>query len=152
MNKWQEIGQELKAALKQGDREKVSVLRMLASALNSQKHASGRQAELDINDDEALAVIKSEIKKRKDAIDAYKQAERQDLAEKEERELAILKEYLPEQVPESELRQLAREAISQADAAGKSDFGRVMGEMMKKVKGRAEGDAVKRIVEEELEK
>jgi hypothetical protein len=152
MAKWQEIENDLKRSLRSGDQNRVSVLRMLMAALNSQKHAAGRAAGQELGKDEALSAIKSEIKKRRDAIAAYKDAGRPELAEKETKELAVLEEYLPEQMLEDDLRKLVREVISETGAEDKSAFGRVMGQVMARAKGQADGALVKRMVEEELAK
>jgi len=140
----------LKQALQDRDREKASVLRMLLAALNNQKHAAGRRSGDELTDDEALAVIKSEIKKRKDSVDSYQQAGRPDLAEKEEKEVKTLEQYLPEQMAEDQVRRIVQEVVRASGAKGKSAFGPVMKEVMSRTQGQADGSTVKRIVQEEL--
>jgi uncharacterized protein YqeY len=101
-------------------------------------------------EEEVLEVISSEIKKRKEAILLFEKGERQELAEKEKREIGILQNYLPEQLPEEELRKLVKEAIEKTGAKEMKDMGKIMAELMPKVKGKADGSLVSKIVKELL--
>ena len=104
----------------------------------------------ELSDDEITSAILGEIKKRKESISQYETGGRKDLAEKEAAELTILKKYVPEEMPEEELRSVIKKKILEMGEVTMKDFGKTMGSVMSEVKGRAGGDAVKRIIEEEL--
>lgn len=143
------------AALKTKNETALSTLRMLKAAIVNKKIEKLIAKDEDLPDEEALKVVKSEIKKRKDSIEAYSQGGRDDLANKEKAELAILEKYLPAPLGEDELRQIISEAIRQlaeSDASSLADFGKVMGLVMKKTAGAVEGPVVSQIVREELNK
>lgn len=145
-NKLQE---ELKEAMLSRDGLKTSVLRMLKSAITYyeiQKGGAGYEA----TDEDILAVIQKEAKQRKDSIVEFKKANRQDLVDKETKELEILQTYLPEQMNEGKIKKLVIEVIKETNAKGMQDIGRVMGVLMPKVKGKADGEIVSKIVREQL--
>lgn len=162
----EKIQQNLNAAIRGKRATEVSVLRMLSAAiLNKEKEKryklSKEKAELteeelekesQLRNEEVIEVIFSEAKKRKEAISEFKKGERADLVEKEEKELELLKKYLPEQLSGEEIKNLAKETIEKTKAEGMKDIGRVMRELMPKVKGRTGGSQVSRIVKELLEK
>ena len=108
------------------------------------------EKESQLEDDQIIDVISSEAKKRREAIVEFQKGSRQDLVEKEAEELEILGKYLPEQLPEEEIRKLVEEAISKTGAKEIKDMGKVMAELMPKVKGKAEGSLVSKIVKESL--
>ncbi len=103
-----------------------------------------------LTDEEIIDVISCEAKKRKEAILEYEKGKRQELAEKEKKELGILEKYLPEQLSEEEIRKLVEEAIKKTNAREPKEMGRVMAELMPKIKGRADGRVANRIVKEFL--
>ena len=140
------IEQDLKQALKARDSFKLDVLRMLVAGIRNKEIE--KKGELD--KDEILAVIKSEVKKRKDAIEAFDKGGRDDLRDKEQKELEFLNTYLPEQLGEDEIKKAVQEAIEQVGATGPSDIGKVMGVAMGKLKGQVDGTIVKDIVQSEL--
>lgn len=143
------IQEDLKQAMLAKDEFKLSTLRMLKSALQYfeiQKGGAGYTA----TDEDVLEVVGKEIKKRRESIEMYRNGGRDELAEKEEKELQILQAYLPEQMSEDEVRKLVKEAISATGAATPQDMGKVMGALMPKVKGKADGNLVSRIVREKL--
>jgi len=147
----QQLKDELKESMLSRDTEKTSVLRMLLSAIGYfeiQKGGAGYEA----TDGDVLTVIQREVKQHKDSIEQFKRGNREDLVAKETKELAILQKYLPAQMPEEEIRRLVTEAIAQTGAAASSDMGKVMGILMPKVKGKADGGLVSQIVKEELVK
>ena len=140
---------ELRESMLARDVLKTSVLRMLLSALNYyeiQKGGAGYEA----TDEDVLAVIQKEAKQRRDSIVEFKKANRQELVEKETKELEMLKVYLPQQMSEEEIKTLVKEAISQAGAKTIADMGKVMGTLMPKVKGKADGGMVSKIARESL--
>jgi len=131
------IQKDLNESLKARDELKVSVLRMLIGAIRN-KEISLRQGEaVDLEDEQCLEVVASEVKKRKDSIEAYRQAGREDLARKEEDEMAILAGYLPAQMSDDEIEGVIRKIV--ADLGDSPNFGQVMGRLMKEIKGKAEG-------------
>lgn len=148
MNK-QKLQQELKQSMLAKNELKTSVLRMLLSAINYyeiQKGGAGYEA----SEEDVLTVIGSQAKQRRDSIEQFKNAKRQELADKEQKELDLLTEYLPEQMSEEEITKLVKEAISKTGASTMADIGKVMGTLMPSVKGKADGNLVSSIVKKEL--
>jgi len=159
----EKIQADVKEALKAGDSKKRTVLNSLLSAIKNRElekrskfSKTGATNDLEnaslINDEEAVEVISSEIKKRKEAIETYAQAGRPELAAQEQEELAVLMQYMPEQISDDAIRTEVKTAIETVHPQGPKDMGKVIGAVMPKVKGRADGQAVSRIVKEELEK
>jgi uncharacterized protein len=145
----QKLREELKQSMLAKDALKTSVLRMLLSAINYyeiQKGGAGYEAA----DEDVLAVIQKEAKQRRDSIEEFKKAERQELVDKETKELEMLQAYLPQQMSEEDIKSLVKEAIDQTGAKAMTDMGKVMGALMPKVKGKADGGLVSRIVRESL--
>ena len=148
MNK-QKLQEELRRSMLAKDELKTSVLRMILSAINYyeiQKGGAGYVA----NEEDVLAVIQNQAKQRKDSIEQFTQAGRQELADKEQKELELLNVYLPEQISEEEITKLVKESILQTGAASLQDIGKVMGALMPKIKGKADGNLVNNIVKKEL--
>lgn len=144
-----QLQENLKQSMLAKDKLKTSVLRLLLSAINYyeiQKGGAGYEA----TEEDVLAVMQSEAKKRRESIEQFKAGNRQDLVDKETKELEILQTYLPAQMGEEEIRTLVKEAIAQTGATSIADMGRVMGALMPKVKGRADGNLVNQIVKNEL--
>jgi len=123
---------------------------MVKSAIGNKEIAEGKKEE-GLGEEDLLAVVSTEAKKRKDSIKEYKKAEREDLAEKEEQELVILKEYLPEELGVNEIRAELEEVIKEAGTNKKEDFGRLMSMAVGRLKGRAEGGLIKAELEKLLE-
>lgn len=140
------ITQKIGEALKAKDEIRLSTLRMLSSALNYAKIAKMH----DLSDEEELVVVRAEAKKRSDAIEAYDKAGAKDRADKERQELAILKEYLPAELPEEELAKMVDDAIKETGATSMKDMGRVISTVMSKAGGRAEGGKVAALVKGKL--
>jgi len=145
----EKIQNDLKKSFKEGDKETTSVLRMLFSEMKNTEIQKKKQKE-GLSDNEIIEVISREVKKRKDSIEQYKRGNREDLAEKEKRELEVLMGYMPEQLNENEIKKLAQETIKRIGIVGPSDFGKVMGVLMNEVKGKAEGKVVSKVVKELL--
>ncbi len=143
------LQEELKQSMLARSELKTSVLRLLLSAINYyeiQKGGAGYEA----TDEDVLAVIQKEAKQRKDSIVEFKKANRPELVDKETKELEMLQVYLPQQMSEAKIKSLVKEAINQAGATTISDIGKVMGALMPKVKGKADGSLVSKIVRESL--
>jgi uncharacterized protein YqeY len=146
VNLTEQLQADMKTAMRDGDAERRDTLRMVISA--AQVAAKDKRAPL--TDEEALEIVAREVKKRRESIEAFQSAERPDLADKERAEIDILTPYLPAQLSEHEVRVLVREAIAATGATSQRDMGRVMGQLMPKVKGRADGKLVSGLVNEEL--
>jgi len=147
----QQLQEELKTSMLAKDVLKTSVLRLLLSAINYYEINKGG-AGYEASDEDVLAVIQKEAKQRKDSIEQFSAAGRQELADKEQKELAILQTYLPEQMSEDVIRSLVKEAIKQTGATTIQEMGKVMGALMPATKGKADGSLVSKIVKEELGK
>jgi len=138
---------DMRTAMKQKDAVRKTVLSMARAAILQWE--KDKRTELD--DQGVMEVIAKEIKSRKEALEMFKQGGRQDLVEKNEKEIKILGEYLPPQLSESEIRTIIKETIEKVSAAGMKDMGKVMAAVMPQVKGRAEGSIVNRLVKEMLQ-
>ncbi len=138
---------DMRTAMKQKDTVRKTVLSMARAAILQLE--KDKRTELD--DQGVMEVIAKEIKSRKEALEMFKQGGRQDLVEKNEKEIEILGEYLPPQLSESEIRKIIKEAIEKVSAAGMKDMGKVMGAVMPQVRGRAEGGPVNKLVKEMLQ-
>lgn len=138
-----QITNDLKEAMKAQDAATLSTLRMLKAALKN------RQIDLmhELSDEEAMAVVKTQIKQLKDAADTFRQAGRAEMVESNEREVSVLEKYLPAQMSDAELAAIVKDAVAASGATAKSDAGKAMGAAMKAVAGRADGGRVKAIVD-----
>lgn len=145
----QKIDEDLKTAMKAREAERLSVLRMLKSALKYtaiEKHGM----EKDLEDAEALAVIRKEVKKRQDSIEGFEKGNRPELAAKEKMELEILNAYLPKQLSAEEVTALVAEAIAEAGAVSKAQMGAVMKIAQAKAAGRVDGKLLSQEVSQRL--
>lgn len=143
---------DLTAAMKSRDAQRTGVLRMLKSKMLEAEvdQRAKKGTDYQIEDPDALAVVAAYAKQRRDAIEAYRQGGREDLAAKEEAELAIVQEYLPKQLSPDEIRSIVREAIAATGASSVNEIGVVMKAVMPKTKGAADGKLVNDIVRELL--
>lgn len=158
----EKINSDLKKALQEKNELGVLVLRGLNSAIHNQeieKRTRLSKTEKDIEklkkgskltEEEIIEVVSREVKKRKEAIEEFRKGGREEMAKKEERELGVLKKYLPEQMSEEQIRQEAKKVIEEVGAVGPQDMGKVMGALMPKLKGKAEGAVVSKVVSELL--
>ncbi|HPA25606.1 MAG TPA: GatB/YqeY domain-containing protein [bacterium] len=145
-----QITNDVKEAMKAKDAQTVSVLRMVLSAFNNEAINLMKKDE-GLNDEEALKVLKKEVKKRKDSIEQYKAGNREDLAEAEVKELIVLEKYLPAEMGESEIKQIVEEVIGEmGGSVAPSQFGAVMKAVMAKTAGSADGALVTKLVKETL--
>ena len=160
----EKIQEDFKKFLKEKKEIEVSTIRMLnAAVFNREKEKRYKlskekpdfkekelEKESQLTDEEISQVVSSEVKKRKEAIEEFGKGKRSDLVEKEKREMEILKKYLPEQLSEEEIKKLIKEAIKKTGASSQKDMGKVMAALMLKLRGRAEGGLVSKIVREVL--
>ena len=140
------ITQKIGEALKAHDEIRLSTLRLLSSAFNYEFIAKQHK----LSEEEELVVVRREAKKRKEATRQFQEGGRPELAEKEEKELVLIKEYLPEEMSEEKVRELADEAIKETGALSAKETGKVMAALMPKLKGAADGALVGQIVREKL--
>ena len=136
------LDNDLKQAMRSGDKVKRSVLRLLLAAVHNVEIA--RQAEL--KDSDVLGIVAKEARQREESIAAFKQGNRQDLVSQEEAELAILKTYLPQQMAREEIVTEARRIIAEVGARGPGDKGKVMPKLVAELKGRANGREINSVV------
>ncbi len=143
----QKLMDDLKQAMRGGDEVKRSVIRLVMAAIQNAEIA--RQAAP--GDADILGIIAKEVRQRKESIDSFNQGNRQDLVAKEEAELAILKEYLPEQITREEIMSEARRIIDEVGARGPADKGKVMSRLIAQLKGKADGREINAVVTELLQ-
>ena len=146
----QQLQDQLKQAMLQKEELQKSVLRMLLSAITYYEINKGG-AGYEATDEDVLAVVDKQVKQRKDSIEQFENAGRQELADKEKAEMELLQKYLPEQMSEDELRSIVKETIAGLGTVTIADMGKIMGAVMPKVKGKADGNLVGKIVREELQ-
>ena len=147
MNLIEKINVDLKSAMKEGDKTKLTTVRSIrALILEFEKSGSGKE----LTGEEEIKLLSSAAKKRKDSIEQFKNAGRNDLAEKEEAELNILMSYLPKQLTEEEIDKEVKRIGEEINAKSKDDFPKLMPEVMKQLKGKADGKLVKKSVENYL--
>jgi uncharacterized protein YqeY len=147
----QQLKDELKQSMLAKDALTTSVLRMVISAVGYYEIQKGG-ANYEATDEDVLTVIQKEAKQHKDSIEQFQNAGRHDLVEKEQKELDILKKYLPQQFSEDEIRTFVLEAITKSGASSPAEMGKVMGVLVPQTKGKADGSLVSKIVREELAK
>ena len=160
----EKIQGNIKQAMQEKDELKLSVLRMVSSAvlnkekdkrakLNKQGEEEDKLDEMSkLTDEEVIEVVSSEVKKRKDSIEQYEKGGRSDLDENEKKELKILIDYMPEQMSEDEIRKIVKEKIEELGISSPQETGKLMGAIMPQFKGKTNGNIVSKIVQEELKK
>ncbi|KRF28102.1 GatB/YqeY domain-containing protein [Paenibacillus alginolyticus] len=140
------LNEDMKQAMKSQDKFKLSVIRMVRSTI--------KNSEIDLkralDDNEVLDVLTREIKQRKDSLQEFTKAGRDDLAESLKAELVILAEYMPQQLSEEEVKAIVQQTIQQIGASSKADMGKVMTALMPQVKGRADGKLINQLVQQLL--
>ncbi len=143
----QQIRDNLTQSLRDKDKLKTTVLRSLITAFTNELVATKRKPDGQLSDDEALTVILRASKQRKDAADQFKQGNREDLAEREEQEFTIIQEYLPEMMTRSEIERVSCAKKEELGIVDQSEMGKLMGAVMKEVKGKADGNDVRAVVQ-----
>lgn len=142
----QKLNDDLKKAIKDRDKLKCSTIRLLIAAIQNAEIAKRTPLE----EADLLGIIAKEVRQHKESIDAFKQGNRQDLIDKEEAELAILQRYLPEQISREEVIAVARKVIDEVGAQGPRDKGKVMSQLIPRLKGKADGREINSVVTELL--
>lgn len=145
----EQIPEDLKNALRNKNTLELSVLRMLQAALKNKEIDNKGET---ITDEVVISVVGAEIKKRRDAVQEYEKVNRPDAADQEKAEIEILMKYMPQQMSEDEIREVVKSTVEETQAKSMKDIGKVMKALMPKVKGKADGSVVNRIVRELLDK
>lgn len=140
------IREDLKEALRQRQDAKASALRLLLSEIHNAEIAKQRP----LDDAAVVEVIGREVKRRRESIDGFREGKREDLAQREEEDVALLQQYLPRQMSRDEIAEAARGTITEVDAQGMKDKGKVMSQLMPRLKGQAAGKEVSEVVSELL--
>jgi uncharacterized protein YqeY len=141
-----QIEDELKAAMRARDQERIDTLRMTLSSLR----AAEKDLQRPLKDDEELQVLQRERKRRAEAAEAFREGDRPEQADKEDRELAVIEEFMPEPMSEDAIEEIIDDAIAETGATSLRDLGRVMADVMPQVAGRADGSTVSQLVREKL--
>ena len=139
----QKINEDMKSAMKGGDKDRLEVLRFVIAGLNgAQKEKSIKEKETMLTDDEVVTILQKEAKRRKESIELFKQGKRDDLVKKEEADLAVIFAYLPKELSREEIEKM----VDDLKQKGFTDFNSLMRETMKLVKGRADGKTVGEVI------
>lgn len=139
----EQLNADMKEAMKAKQKDRLSVIRMLKASLQNESIHLGVA---ELNEEQELTVLSREVKQRRDSLKEFRDADREDLAEKIEQELVYLKAYLPAQLTEEEIKQLISETAKMINAINPSDMGKLMGAIVPKTKGRADGALVSTLV------
>ena len=142
------IQEEIKVSMKKGNKEKTTTLRMAISEIK--KEEIDKQA--DLNEENIISIIQKMIKQRKDSSNQFRSADRDELAAKEEMEIKILTEFLPEQISEEEITEIVRETIIREGASSPQDMGKIMGSLKSNLQGKADMAVVSKVVKKSLNK
>jgi len=141
------LNNDMKQAMKNKEKDRLTTIRMIKASLQNEAIKFGKQ---ELSEDEELTVLSREVKQRKDSLQEFEKAGREDLVEKTQTELKHVEVYMPQQLSEEEVTAIVKEAIAETGAASKADMGRVMAVLMPKVKGKADGSLVNKLVQQHL--
>jgi uncharacterized protein YqeY len=144
------INEDLKAAMKAGDKIRLEAIRAIKKDIIEKETAEKRAQRGELTPEEELEVLTAMVKRRRDSIEQFKQAGRTDLVDEETKQLAVIEQYLPAQLSEEEVKDVLKKIISQVGAVSAKDLGKVMGAAMKELKGKADGSMVQKIAKELL--
>ncbi|MEH7298672.1 GatB/YqeY domain-containing protein [Neobacillus drentensis] len=146
MSLLERLNNDMKQAMKNKEKDKLSVIRMVKASLQNEAIKLGTE----LTEDAELTVLSREVKQRKDSLHEFDKAGREDLVEKLRTELTVVELYLPKQLSEEELSEIVTETISEVGAKSKAEMGKVMAAIMPKVKGKADGSLVNKLVQQHL--
>lgn len=147
MSLLERLNNDMKQAMRNKEKDRLSVIRMVKSSLQNEGIKLGKS---ELSEDEELTVLSRELKQRKDSLQEFSNAGREDLVNKLQEEIHVLEVYMPKQLSEEEVAQIVSETIAEIGASSKADMGKVMSAIMPKVKGKADGSLVNRIVQQQL--
>lgn len=143
MSLLEKLNEDMKQAMKNRDKETLGVIRMIKASIQNESIKLGKDT---LSEDEDLTILSREVKQRKDSLQEFKSAGRDDLVKKIETEISIVQRYMPEQLSEAELSEIIQQTIQEVNATTKKDMGKVMSAVIPKVKGKADGTQIKDIV------
>ena len=146
MNLLEKIDTDLKSAMKNGDIVRTETLKMLKSDIAYEKGKTGK----DLTDEQLIEVVSRSAKRRRESIKEFQKGNRQDLVDNETRQLAVVEEYLPQKMTEEEIEKYISDKIAALGTITQKEIGKVMGELMKELKGKADGGAVKAILSKKI--
>jgi len=140
------LNNDMKQAMKNKEKDKLVVIRMIKAAIQNERIKLGR----DLSEEDELSVLSREVKQRKDSLHEFEKAGREDLVDKISAELKHVEIYMPEQLSEEELAEIVKQTIADTGASSKKEMGKVMAALMPKVKGKADGSLVNKLVQQHL--
>ena len=146
MSLLERLNNDMKQAMKNKEKDKLSVIRMLKAAIQNEE----LKLRQELTDEEELTVLSRELKQRKDSLEEFENAGRADLVDKVRIEIGYVEEYMPEQLSAEEISEIVKQTIKEVNATSKADMGRVMGALMPRVKGKADGSLVNKLVQQQL--
>lgn len=146
MSLLERLNNDMKQAMKNKEKDKLSVIRMLKAALQNEE----LKLRHELTDEDELTVLSRELKQRKDSLEEFAKADRTDLVDKVRIEIKFVEDYMPEQLSAEEVTEIVKQTISEVNATSKADMGRVMGALMPRVKGKADGSLVNKLVQQQL--
>ncbi|OCA91156.1 hypothetical protein A8F94_04670 [Bacillus sp. FJAT-27225] len=146
MSLLERLNNDMKLAMKSKDKDKLTVIRMIKASMQNEAIKFGKE----LSEEEELTVLSREMKQRKDSLHEFDKAGRSDLVEKLQHEIEVVELYMPVQLSEEELADIVKETISEVGATSKADMGKVMAAIMPKVKGKADGSLVNKLVQQHL--
>ncbi|WP_071460175.1 GatB/YqeY domain-containing protein [Bacillus massilinigeriensis] len=147
MSLLERLNKDMVQAMKNKEKDKLTTIRMIKSSLQNEAIKLGKQ---ELSEEEELTVLSREMKQRKDSLQEFEKAGREDLVEKLRTEITHVEVYMPQQLSEEELTEIVKETIAETGAASKADMGRVMAAVMPKVKGKSDGALVNKLVQQHL--
>jgi uncharacterized protein len=147
MSLLERLNNDMKQAMKNKEKDKLSVIRMIKATMQNEAIKLGKQ---ELSEEEELTVLSREMKQRKDSLHEFDKAGRNDLVEKLQQEISVVEIYMPKQLSEEEIADIVKQAIVEVDATSKADMGKVMSALMPKVKGKADGSLVNKLVQQHL--
>ncbi|HWJ80512.1 MAG TPA: GatB/YqeY domain-containing protein [Niallia sp.] len=146
MSLLERLNNDMKQAMKNKEKDKLVVIRMIKAAIQNETIKLGR----DLSEEDELSVLSREVKQRKDSLHEFEKAGREDLVDKVRAELKHVEIYMPEQLSEEELAEIVQQTVSEVGATSKKEMGKVMAALMPKVKGKADGSLVNKLVQQHL--
>ncbi|RBP94091.1 hypothetical protein DFO70_105335 [Cytobacillus firmus] len=146
MSLLERLNEDMKQAMRNKEKEKLTVIRMIKASLQNEAIKLGE----DLNEEQELTVLSREVKQRKDSLHEFEKAGREDLVEKIRTELQYVELYMPKQLSEDEVSKIVAETVAETGASSKADMGKVMAAIMPKVKGKADGSLVNKLVQQHL--
>ncbi|SFD55397.1 hypothetical protein SAMN05216238_102185 [Lentibacillus persicus] len=142
-----QLNQDMKQAMKNKEKDRLAVIRMVKASMQNESIKLGNK---NLSEDEELTVLSRELKQRKDSLQEFKAAGRDDLVDKLQTEIDVIEGYMPRQLTDDELEQVVKSTIKEVDASSKQDMGKVMSAIMPKIKGKADGARINKLVQKHL--